>query len=181
MKNIIGMLIVLTSISLTACGGGGGGSHTTEVVYVAPEVVNYTPDLIRFDIFDSYGVDTATSDEALRISASSIFNVDWKVNSLEDYRVNIRINDSAGIANSIRVYSEICGSGRACDQSSGVVCEYTSDHFLSCNNSVPEDIIELFPYGAPENLYLILEICDIDSPSPTLYCTYDSYPVRMEQ
>lgn len=170
MKKILGVLIVLISISFTACGGGSSRE---------PRVVNYTPDLIRFDIVDSYGVDTANSTAPLYINPSrdfGLFDVDWQVNSLEDYKVNIRINDRAGIANSLPIYSEICGQGRACDQSGAVICEYTSDYLLSCNNNVPEDIIELFPAGAPQSLYLILEVCDLNSS----YCAYDYYPVLME-
>ncbi len=173
MKKLFGLLMVVASISLTACGGGGG--------QVAPRVINYTPELRQFDVVDSYGVDTAKPGTTpLAINPyldNGLFDVYWQVNSLEDYRMNVRINDTAGINNSLLIYSEICGLGRACDQSGGVICEYTADFMLSCNNSShPTDIYALFPNGSPQKLYLALEICDLDSS----YCAYNYYPVRME-
>ncbi|MES2822145.1 MAG: hypothetical protein V4732_00990 [Pseudomonadota bacterium] len=172
MKKILGLLIVLISISFTACGGGSSRE---------PRVVNYTPDLHRFDMVDSYGIDTAQPGTTPLVLSpylyNGLFDVFWEVNSLEDYRMNIRLNDSSGIHNSLLIYSEICGVNRACDQDGSVICEYTSDFRLSCNNSNhPEDIKPLFPNGAPQNLYLILEVCDMNSS----YCAYDYYPVRME-
>ncbi len=174
MKIIFGCLIGLISISFTACGGGGSSGGGT------PRVINYTPELHRFDMVDSYGTDTADPGSTpLAINPflyDGLFDVFWEVNSLEDYQVNIRINDSAGIYNSLLVYSEICGLNRACDQAGGVICEYTSDYMLSCNNNAPKYIYSLFPYGSPESLYLLLEICDLNS----TYCAYDYYPVLME-
>jgi hypothetical protein len=105
-----------------------------------------------------------------------MFDIFWKVNSLEDYRVNIRINDRATPSNSFLIYSEVCGANLACDQLGNVICEYKSDFTLSCNNSSRiVDIGELFK-KVPQDLYMVLEICDIDSS----YCAYDYYPVSME-
>ncbi len=172
MKTIFGLIILLIVSSFTACGSDGSAT---------PRVINYTPELKRYDVVDSYGVDTAKPGTTpLAISPyldNGLFDVFWQVNSLEDYRVNIRINDAAGISQSLLIYSEICGLGKACDQGSGVICEYTTDFYLSCNNSKrPIDIFELFPNKAPQKLFLLLEICDLDSS----YCAYDYYPVLME-
>jgi hypothetical protein len=173
-KNILSLIVIIVSISFTACGGGGDG----EVVVV--HAVNYTPELKRFDVVDSYGIDTrepGTTPLTIDPYADNgLFDVFWRVNSLEDYRVNIRINDRAGVNNSLLIYSEICGLGRACDQGSGVICEYTDDYWLSCNNNRAIDIYPLFPLGAPEKQYLVLEICDLDS----TYCAYDYYSVWMK-
>jgi hypothetical protein len=153
---------------LTACGGG-----EREPVY------NPTPTLVHYDIVDSYGVDTATSSTSLAINPyldNGMFDIFWKVNSLEDYRVNIRINDRSTPDNSFLIYSDICGANQACDQLGNVICEYTSDFTLSCNSSSRVvDIGELFKQ-VPQRLYMVLEICDIDSS----YCAYDYYPVSME-
>ena len=166
MKNIF-MLVVL-SLVLTSCGGGG----EREPVY------NPTPTLVHYDIVDSYGVDTANSSAALAINPyldNGMFDIFWKVNSLEDYRVHVLVNDRATPDNSFLIYSDICGAHQACDQLGSVICEYTSDFTLSCNNSNPVDIGVLFK-KVPQTVYMILEICDIDSS----YCAYEYYPVSME-
>jgi hypothetical protein len=175
LRSAFGLWLVAASISLTACGGGTSDREPS------PRVINYTPELRRFDIVDSYGVDTAqpgTTPLALSpYRDGGLFDVFWQVNSLEDYHVNIRINDSSGVTNSLSIHSEICGLGRACDQAGSVICEYTEDFYLSCNNSnYITDIAVLFPHDPPQKLYLMLEICDIDS----AYCVYDSYPVWLE-
>lgn len=171
MKKLLSLWIVLASLSLTAC---GGGSETTV------HVVDYTPELRRFDVVDSYGIDTAEPGTTpLAINPylyNGLFDVYWKVNSLEDYQVNIRINDMPSPNNSFLIYSEICGQGRACDQAGGLICEYTAELELSCNNSThPTDIGDLFN-EVPQRLYLILQVCDMNSS----YCDFESYPVFME-
>lgn len=165
MKNKL--LMACACLFLAACGG-------------EPEVypVDPTPDLVGFDIVDSYGVDTARSRAPLVIDPyayNGLFDVFWRVNSLDDYRVNVRINSTWGTNRSILVYSEVCGEGRACDQGGNVICEYTTDFYLSCNNDrYPADIASLIK-SVPQDLYLILEVCDLDSP----YCSSTYYPVSM--
>lgn len=167
MKKYIALIVVVASMSLTGC--GGGELHS----------VDYVPELHRFDVVDSYGVDTAKSHATLALNPyveNGLFDIYWEVNSLEDYQVNVRINDRPSVNNSYLVYSKVCGAGRACDQSGGAICEYTSDFTLSCNNSNhPTDIGYLFD-EVPQKLYLILEVCDYDS----TYCIYDYHPVVME-
>lgn len=167
MKNIF--VLMLLSLVLTACGGSGGDR---EPVY------NPTPTLVNYDIVDSYGIDTATSSAALAINPyrdNGMFDIFWKVNSLEDYRVNILVNDRPTPDNSFLIYSDVCGANQACDQFGSVICEYTSDFTLSCDNRKAVDIDELFK-KVPQSVYMVLEICDIDSS----YCAYDYYPVSME-
>lgn len=169
MKKIIAILSM--GLLLTAC--GGGGSHSE------PPPFNPKPTLLHFDIVDSYGVDTATSSEPLTINPylyNGLFDIFWDVNSIEDYRINVRINDQPTVANSFLIYSEICGAGAACDQEGNVICEYTTDLTLSCNNaSNPTDISALFN-AIPQELYMVFEICDLDS----AYCAFNFYPVLME-
>lgn len=168
MKKCLILLVAMTGMLLVGCGGGG------EV-----RAVNYVPDLHRFDLVDSYGVDTAKSSAPLAINPylyNGLFDIFWEVNSLEDYQVNVRINDVPSINQSFFIYGEVCGIGRACDQDGGVICEYTADLTLSCNaDNHPTDISELFRQ-VPQKLYLILEVCAYKSSA----CVYDYYPVQME-
>ena len=167
---IFAMMVLIAGMGLTGCGGGG----------VRVQSIDYAPDLHRFDIIDSYGVDTANSSAALALSPyvdNGLFDIDWQVNSLEDYQVNVRINDHPSVDNSYLFYSKICGVGRACDQSGSAVCEYTSDYTLSCNNdNHPTDISSLFRHAPPQKLYVVLEVCNYSLTS----CVYDYYPVAME-
>ncbi|RYZ99042.1 MAG: hypothetical protein EOO68_12955 [Moraxellaceae bacterium] len=169
-KKIIAILSM--GIILTACGGGGGDSRE-------PHPFNPTPTLIHFDIVDSYGIDTATSSQLLALNPylyNGLFDIFWDVNSIEDYRINVRINDRPTVTSSFLIYSEICGEGAACDQEGNVICEYTSDLTLSCNNaSNPTDISALFS-EIPQELYLVFEVCDMDSP----YCEFNYHKVLME-
>jgi hypothetical protein len=161
-------LILVLCVLLTAC-GGEADTH----------FYNPSPNLVSFDVVDSYGVDTATSNQPLVINPyiyNGLFDVFWRANSLEDYRVNVRINSIASVNNSILVYSDVCGIGRACDQGGNLICEYTPDFYLSCNNARhPMDIAELIK-RVPQDLYLVLEVCDLDSP----YCGYLYHRVSMQ-
>lgn len=163
------VFIVFFCALLSACGG-----DEEEV-----RALNPAPSLVSFDVVDSYGVDTANSRKSLVIDPyinNGLFDVFWRANSLEDYRVNILINSTPDTRNSIRVYSEICGLGRACDQGGGVICEYTPDFYLSCNNARnPTDIVGLIK-RVPQSAYLILEVCDLDTP----FCSYRYHPVAMQ-
>lgn len=145
---------------------------------------DYTPELQSFDMIDSYGQDTARppyldlalSPSELPSGTEGVFEIFWRVNSLEDYTVSLRVNDRPSIATSLAVHSEVCGAGRWCDQSGSLICDYTDDFYLSCDNSNnPLDIASLFP-DVPQRLYLFLEVCDSDSN----YCEYDYYPVTFE-
>jgi len=171
MNKIIGLFSLMTV--LFALGGcreeGDRRVHHEE----------YVPELRRFDMIDSYDVDTATSNAALRLSPylyDGLFEVFWTVNSLEDYRVSFKINDRDTLTNSISIGSTICGAGLTCDQSGHWVCEYTSDFYMNCDTSVRDvDISSLFN-TVPKNLFMLLEVCDTNSN----YCEFDSYPVTME-
>lgn len=170
-------LIALILLGVTACGGSSSASHPDD----------YVPELRYFDIIDSYDVDTARdpgADLALTpFRYNGLFEVFWEVNSLEDYSVTLKINDRPSLVDSITIHSEVCGENRWCDQAGNLVCEYTDDFFMSCENSGQlVDILPLFSVDeneepiTPETLYLFLEVCDYDS----YYCEYDYYPVLME-
>jgi hypothetical protein len=164
-----------SSVTLMGCGGGGGGT-----VYVEdPRPINYTPELRSFNLFDSYDIDTRV-DATTPLTLSpylydGLFDVFWGVNSLEDYHVELRINDIPDPQASFLIHRELCGAGLWCDQAGNLICEYTSDLYMACEGEPLVDISLLFPQ-IPEELYLILQVCDINSS----YCEFDYYPVLME-
>lgn len=167
-------LFVVVLLILAGCGGGG-----TVVHVVDPAPVNYTPELLSFDLYDSYDVDTRVDHQTpLALNPyyyEGLFDVFWRVNSLEDYRVELRINDSPSPAASYLLHAERCGVGLWCDQSGNLLCEYTSHFSLSCEGEPLVDVSPLFP-NLPQELFLILQVCDLNSS----YCEYDYYPVWME-
>lgn len=163
------VFVILLSLLLVAC--------DEEPVQVYDD--NPVPELRSFHMIDSYDVDTSNSNAALRLSPyeyEGLFEIFWKVNSLENYRVSLKINDRDTLSNSIAIGSTVCGAGLVCDQAGHWVCEYTDDLYMNCDTSIKDVDIEPLFNDIPKNLYLLLEVCDIDSN----YCEFDSYPVTME-
>lgn len=165
--------VVLATAFLASCGAD-------DRVYAGPPpTANYTPYLRYFDIVDSYGVDTAKSSDPLAINPykdNGLFDVFWEVDSLEDYRVNVRINDVPFVTSSYIFYTTVCGAGLSCDQGGNAICQYTSQFTLGCNYSAhPVDASILFK-RVPQSLYMIVEVCDLNSP----YCEYRYHSVQME-
>lgn len=166
-------LLLVVIVALGACGGGGG------TVVAAPPPVNYVPELRSFDMFDSYDIDTRVDGRtALALNPylyGGLFDIFWRVNSLEDYKVELRINDRPSPVASFLIHSTWCGAGRWCDQSGSLICEYTPHLSLACEGRPLVDVSPLFP-RLPIELYLILQVCDGNSS----YCEFDYYPVWME-
>ncbi len=170
MKTIVRLSLVISLLSLLAC--------RTEVV--ADNGSEYLPSLRYFDLLDSYDQDTAKppyGDLAVNpYLYDGQFNASWVVNSLEDYSVHLWINDRPSLNQALLVQSEICGEHHWCDQKGTLVCQYTSDLYLNCDaNLAPLDIAPLFAQ-VPQQLYLLLEVCDRNSS----YCEYDYLPVSFE-
>lgn len=145
---------------------------------VHPE--DYVPYLRSFHMIDSYNQDTAVpgyDDLALNpYLFNGLFEIFWQVDSLEDYSVTLRVNDRPSIATSIPVHTEICGERHWCDQGGNLVCEYTSEFYLACDNSGDwVDIAGLFAQ-VPQQLYVFMDVCDRNSN----YCEYLYYPMRFE-
>ena len=160
------LMIMVACLVLTACGGSSG-----RAVEVRP--VNYEPSIVSFDMTDSYGVDTATSNWALEIDPyidDGLFDLRWRVNSLEDYEANILVNSRPTSQGSILIYSDVCGAGLSCDQADDLICQYTEDSTLSCGRGPVVSIKSM-----PVDLYLIFQVCDLNP----YYCYERSYPVAM--
>lgn len=164
------LLAMVLGFILTACGGGGDDPD---------QVYNPAPVLVGFDVVDSYGVDTGSSAAPLALNPykdDGLFDLFWRVNSLEDYRVNIYFNDSSALSNAILVYSDVCGYGHKCDQNGNLICQYTSDFFVACGNDFRQKDIGVLFRQVPQTVYLTFEVCDLDSP----FCTNQYYRVSME-
>lgn len=172
MNKLLAVMGILLCVSgLSGCGDDSEAAHGPHE--------NYLPELRAFDIIDSYDTDTAALNHPPLILdpylQEGLFKVFWDVDSLEDYRVSLRINDRDTIQDSLLIHSQWCGAGRSCDQSGNWVCEYTSDFYMSCGNSTKE--LDIYPLvdEIPQQVYLFIEICDSNS----AYCEYDYYPVNL--
>ncbi len=174
MKKILSIAVLALSF-LTLSGCGGGSSAVDD-----PHHDNYVPELRVFDIIDSYDTDTAIPKHPpLALTPyryDGLYEIFWKVNSLEDYTVTLRINDRPVLANSLVIHSQVCGAGRRCDQDGSWICEYTNDFYMSCDGSTIEKDIYPLVAKVPQLVYLFLEVCDSNSG----YCEYDYYPVTLE-
>ena len=169
MKNFLPAAFVALALLIMSGCGGGSSSRTID-----PPPPDYVPELLLFDMVDSEGKDSADyGDIEYLILNESVFDVFWEVNSLEDYKVTLMLNDRDSPTGAIPIHSQICGAGRRCDQGGGWICDYLDDS-MSCEGARIADVYPLTrktPY-----LYLILSICDYDS----AYCEYDYYRIIAE-
>ncbi len=161
----------LVVLMLAGCGGGA------DVVVVQDP--NPTPTFKSFSIVDSYGVDSSVSSQPLAIDPykdDGLFDVFWWVSSVENYRINLYLNDRDALGGAILVYTDVCGNTGRCGNDGSAICQYTSDFYMACNDDTKEtDIASLFT-RVPQQMYLLMEVCDIDSP----LCTLRSRPVLMQ-
>jgi hypothetical protein len=171
-KILLAAMIACISLAISGCGD--------DSVAADPHHEDYVPELLLFDIIDSYDTDTAQPNHPpLALSPylyDGLYEIFWEVNSLEDYTVTLRINDRPTLTNSLVIHSQVCGAGRRCDQGGSWMCEYTNDFYMSCDGSSFERDIYPLVSSVPQQVYLFLEICDSDSG----YCEYDYYPVTLE-
>lgn len=171
-KILPAVILFSFSVFLSGCGG--------DTVAVDDPHEDYVPELYAFDIVDSYNTDTATPQhQALAFNPyinDGRYKIFWDVNSLEDYRVSLRINDRETINGSLLIHSQWCGAGRSCDQSGNWTCEYTNDFYMSCDGFVHEKDIYPLIDQVPQKVYMFIEVCDSNSG----YCEYDYYPVTLE-
>ena len=171
---LLGMVIVMTG-----CRSGSHGHYYNDI-----PSTNYVPYLEEFNMVDSYGEDTYDYlYPAPAISPyvdNGLFEVYWFVDSVEDYIVEYRINTSPSVEDSRLINSDICGAGLACDQDGLQFCQYFDDFTITCDSNDNNDFylidISDMIFTVPQTLYLILQVCDIDS----YVCEYDYLPVLME-
>ena len=112
-KMLLAAIIACISLAISGCGD--------DSVAADPHHEDYVPELLLFDIIDSYDTDTAQSNHPpLALSPylyDGLYEIFWEVNSLEDYTVTLRINDRPTLTNSLVIHSQVCGAGRRCGRS----------------------------------------------------------------
>lgn len=183
------LFLLITTLILSACRGGLSGSveaGVTTTITIEPS----TPELLAFNIVDSYGVNTEYNGNIpLSVSPfvdSGFFEIFWDVDNFdfgfqEDYQVNFYINDAPTVRNSILISANYCGPFDRCNDFGYQQCFYNDNLSVTCElpNSgaidATVDISDLF-ISIPEPLYFVLEICD----DLGIYCETDAWPVLME-
>lgn len=162
-----------TTVSVTSPG-------YTEVV-VTTETVPSPPELLMFDLVDSYGFSGQFDpDVALAINPyedDGWFEIYWEANAWDDYWVEFYVNDRPDWEDAVYFGSQMCGAGFPCDAEGMQFCQYDLDFGLSCDTgeNLIADISPLI-YAIPQTLYVFLQVCDLDFN----YCEYDYYPVLFE-
>lgn len=153
-------------LTLTACGSGGDSHHHNDDVVI----VHYPPELHSFQLVDSYGFNS--DDDPNVIPALSpfvdggLFEVYWDVHAMDDYTVELRINDRPSFVNSRLVSNDYCGAGLSCDLEGALWCEYNKDFSLTCdppeveNPGVYRTYVDDWIFELPQRLYFLLEVCD---------------------
>ncbi|MCW8195145.1 hypothetical protein F6455_10140 [Proteobacteria bacterium 005FR1] len=169
MKNTklwLGAMVVL----LSGCGGGGSGSGSGSDHHHEP--VHYPPELDAFHVVDSYGVSSEDSPHSQLVLNPYVdggqFEIYWYATNMDDYTIELRINDRPDFAGSRLISSDYCGPGLDCDRDGIQFCEYFADFSMSCAPPSATSTRVYFDdmvYALPEQLFLILDLCDTRSDS----------------
>jgi|GEM_PF-1891276 len=185
--NIKSFLVFASVIFLSACratvsDGHYYGGHHNASYHDGP------PAIRSFDIVDSYATNSAFEYGPYAISPyinGGEFEVFWEVdrNNYAPYRVELFLNDRRRPYDGITLSSAWCDvGGEVCSSDlSYQYCEYDSDFTIRCD--LPEsnysygrkDVSVLFD-SVPEDLYLVLEVCD----ESLFYCEYQTLATDFE-
>jgi hypothetical protein len=177
---ITGFWLPITCAVLSGCGGGSGSSG-----HHPPEPVHYPPGLNAFHLVDSYGTsseDHPHSDLVLNPYVDSgQFEFYWYADNVDDYTIELRINDRPDVYGSRLVSNDYCGPGLDCDLEGIQFCDYFADFSLSCappgtTTGASRVYFDDMVYVVPERLYLILDLCDTRSD----YCEFRTREVIFE-
>lgn len=163
------ILLLILGLFLSGC---------DEVSYVRS-----APELAGFYVVDSHGLSTEFSSRTSRIDPyidHGVFEAYWYVNSHNDYRVTLSINDRPSLISAVILSTEVCGWHHSCDQSGLHMCEYTTHFELGCGIDLHEawynlTVIDDLFWSVPDTLYLNAEVCDLAG----YRCEVRSVPVRM--
>lgn len=158
------LLVAMSALSLMAC-------DSRETVYVEPHSdEDYGPALYGFYLVDSYLVDTEFDySTPLKLDPridEGIFDINWEVESRDDYYVRVKASDSPSMNGGVTVGSALCGQGLPCEEDGHFYCIYTLDFAIGCGFDVVEaeenlrgvdtliDVSRL-----PQKIFLNFEVC----------------------
>jgi hypothetical protein len=176
-----GLLLGVMVLLIAGCGGGGGGGDHHE-----PPPPHVPPVLEEFHVIDSYGVDSQDYIDPLLALNPYIdggqFEVYWYADNVDDYTLELRINDVPYLNGSRLISTDYCGPGLDCDLDGIQFCEYYADFSMSCDppgvenpNQYVTDFHDLI-YTVPQTMYLILDMCDTRSD----VCEYQVREIELE-
>lgn len=174
MKTISKILACLAVLVLFGCDGGDGTRHHVEVVH--------GPELYGFHMIDSFNVNSQTDHVTpLELDPEvdgGLFDLFWYVESDEDYKVRIGVNDRPTMSGATIVATDICGWDLACDQDGSYICEYTLAGEIGCGLDLDEvdynlESINHLLETYPQALYLNIQVCGLISDR----CEVSSLPV----
>lgn len=177
--NRTGFWLLMSCAALSGCGAGSGGKD-----HHHPEPLHYPPGLDAFHVVDSYGVSSEEHPHSELVlnpyRDSGQFEIFWYADNMDDYTIELRINDSPEFYGSRLISSDYCGPGLDCDRDGIQFCDYFADFSVSC--TAPGTTASTRVYfddlisALPERLFLILDLCD----TRTDYCEFRSRPVFFE-
>lgn len=85
---------------------------------------------------------------------------------MDDYTIELRINDRPDFTGSRLISSDYCGPGLECDREGIQFCDYFADFSLSCappSAAAPRVYFDDMVVALPETLFLLLDLCDTRS------------------
>jgi hypothetical protein len=176
----INFLLLLICGLLSGCGAGGGSGSNPP-----PPPVHYPPGLDAFHLVDSYGISSEDFPHSEMILNPYLdggqFEFYWYADNIDDYTIELRINDVPDFYSSRLVSSDYCGPGLDCDRDGIQFCEYFADFSLSCaapgaGTGSSRVYFDDMVYAVPETLFLILDLCD----TRTDYCEFQTREVIFE-
>lgn len=178
MKHLPILFFAVFSISLTAC-------HDSQVHVIAHADTHYdNPQIRDFSVVDSFGDDSNHPPRGGLVLDpyvdDGLFELYWDVGSFADYTVNLYINDAPDLRGAIRIGTDYCGPGQACDDYGMQICEYSLDFYVGCGIDLYDahnhaKSIDALLWQVPEKLYLSIEVCPVTGG----VCEFDSVPVTL--
>ena len=180
--NIKGSKIIasaLAALVLSACGGGSGGISISHSSYDSGYAVADEPALIRASVYDSFGDQSSIDDNFVAeidpYLDYGLFEVNWQVDAIDDYYVEIAFGHSLFYDSATVVHAEYCGPYESCDLQGVSLCEYTTDYAMRCDSGLAFSDLRPHIFQLPQNGYFFVSVCSTD----LNYCEYDTIRARL--
>lgn len=151
------LILTLSIIVLSACGGGDNGEKSTEIDDLVVDTGIYTLQNIRFDAKDYY------EGELVTVTEGTSFEVQWVSPTAAPYRIELYLstNDEA-YSDGNKIVGLKCGNASfsLCPNATGEVQCGIDDNSLSC--AIGSDFLgsEYFQDNALSSLKFIIRGCD---------------------